>query len=154
MDIKFLQIKEKDILIELKEDLKKTFKTKTPGSNVKANRTSWYYYTEEKGKNLFDKIKPYFNNLNIIQCWGNHYVKGDSADKHIHKNNQSASGEFEVCGIIYLTDSKTGTFFDNLNIISEAKMGKVVLFKPETYHSVPKVEEERFTIAFNARYKL
>lgn len=155
MDIKYLQIKEKDILVKLKEDLKKTLKYRNTESNVKANRTGWWYYTEEKGKDLFDKIKPYFSDLNIVQCWGNHYVKGDSADKHIHKNNQNISGEFQVCGIIYLTDSKTGTFFDDLNIVSEAKMGKVVLFNHDTYHSVPKIEEEeRYTIAFNARYKL
>lgn len=155
MDIKTFYIKEKDILLELKKDLKKTLKYRNSESNVKANRTGWYYYKEEKGRELFEKLNYYFKDLSIVQCWGNHYIKGDSADKHIHKNNQPATGEYQVCGIIYLTDSKTGTFFDDLNITSEAKIGKVVLFHPETYHSVPKIEErERYTIAFNARYKL
>jgi len=65
MDIKTFYIKEKDILLELKKDLKKTLKYRNSESNVKANRTGWWYYTEEKGKDLFDKIKLYFSDLNI-----------------------------------------------------------------------------------------
>lgn len=122
-------------------------------TNVKAKMTGYRFFSEGKGKEEFEKIKAYFPQYNITDVWGNIYNKGDSAIEHHHTNYDVlySHGQFATSGIIYLSDSKTGTFFTKLGITEKAEKGKVLLFSPEELHEVPVVEEdERITIGFNA----
>jgi len=126
-------------------------------SNVKAKMTSSYYFVSEKSKNL-NKLKSLINNYNIAECWGNIYSKGDYTLPHKHDSYPDwTSGKYDISGVLYLSDSKTGTYFNDLDILITAEKGKVVIFNPNFVHSVPTVEEdERITLSFNGykQYKM
>ena len=122
-------------------------------TNIKAKMTGYRFFNEGNGKEDFKKIKTYLPKYNISDVWGNLYNKGDSALEHNHTNSEMllCNGEFHTSGIIYLSDSETGTVFTELGITISAEKGKVILFSPNEFHEVPVVEEkERITIGFNA----
>ena len=122
-------------------------------TNVKGKMTSYMFFNEGRGKEEFGKLKTYFPQYNITDVWGNIYNRGDCAVEHHHANYDVlySHGYYAISGIIYLTDSETGTVFPELGITEKAERGKVLLFSPEELHEVPTVEEdERITIGFNA----
>jgi hypothetical protein len=81
----------------------------------------------------------------INEAWGNICKKGDEVLEHNHRGTTS------FCGILYLTENGPGTFFKDLNINVDEKIGKFVLFHPILFHQVKKIENdiERITVAFN-----
>ena len=125
-------------------------------TNVKGKMTSYRFFNEGEGKEEFEKLKTHFPKHKITDAWGNLYNKGDSAIEHNHADYDIVynKGQYATSGIIYLTDSETGTVFTELDITEKAEKGKVLLFSTEQLHQVPVVEEEeRITIGFNAHEK-
>ncbi len=127
--------------------------SKSYQTNVKAKMTHYRFFNEGEGKEEFEKLKTHFPKHKITDAWGNLYNKGDSAIEHNHADYDIVynKGQYATSGIIYLTDSETGTVFTELDITEKAEKGKVLLFSTEQLHQVPVVEEEeRITIGFNA----
>lgn len=151
-DNEYIELLKNDIFEGVKKHDNLNYK-----SNVKAKMTSYYYFVSEKPKSL-NKLKSFLNNYNIAESWGNIYSKGDYTLPHKHDSYADwTSGKYDISGVLYLSDSKTGTYFDELNIEIKAEKGKIVIFNPKLVHSVPKIkEDERITLSFNGykQYKM
>ena len=152
-----------DVLIEkLKNEIEKAINQKKINNDTyvkSSNMTSFHYFIDDEGKKLFDIFKEnYLSEYSISECWGIKYKKGEEALKHDHSrkfNEVRSDGVCDVSGVIYLTNSKTGLYFDDLDIIEKAEKGKVIIFSNNTTHSVPKVEEDgRYVISFNGFKKI
>ncbi len=112
-------------------------------SNVKAKMTSYYYFVSEKPKSL-NKLKSFLNNYNITESWGNIYSKGDYTLPHKHDSYADwTSGKYDISGVLYLSDSKTGTYFDELNIEIKAEKGKVVYLIQNWYIRCQKLKKKK-----------
>jgi hypothetical protein len=120
-------------------------------TNVKGHFTGFTSLIHNEDFHSFLKlIKPpiqviYKNNFIISEAWGNVCEFNDEVIEHDHR------GTSAFCGILYLTEGGSGTFFKDFNITIEEKIGRYVLFHPFLLHSVEKntTNFERITIAFN-----
>ena len=147
-DEKYIELLKKDICEGVNEKSNFSYKT-----NVKAKMTSYWYFINDKPKSL-KKLKLLLNNYNITESWGNLYSKGDYTLSHNHNNLDATSDNYDISGVLYLTNSKTGTYFNDLNIEIKAEKGKVILFNPNLLHSVTRIQEnERITLSFNGYKK-
>jgi hypothetical protein len=132
--------------IKKNKDEKLSYKT-----NVKAHFTG--FTSLNNNSDFIDFIKLIKNEINIVynnafkivEAWGNICRKGDEVKNHAH------NGTTAFCGILYLSDGGPGTFFSDLNLNIEEKIGKFVLFSPILHHSVDVINTdiERITVAFN-----
>lgn len=155
LEIKSFKIKDIKILNHLIDDIKKgileedNFSFK---SNVKAKMTNTKYFVSGNGKKNFEKIKHFLKDYNIIEAWGIIYNKGEGTVLHNHLNSDIPSGQYDICGILYLSNGKTGTIFKDINKTEKAEKGKMILFPPHLLHYVPPVEDsERIILSFNAK---
>jgi hypothetical protein len=84
------------------------------------------------------------NKFIISDVWGNILKKGEEVSEHTHGNTAFS-------GVLYLTEGGPGTFFSELDMTIEEKIGGFILFSPMLKHSVKKIENdiERITVAFN-----
>ena len=120
-------------------------------TNVKGHFTGFTSLTYNEDFHAFLKlIQPsiyviYKNNFVIQEAWGNICEFNDEVIEHDHKSITA------FCGILYLTEGGPGTFFKDINITIEEKIGRYVLFHPLLLHSVEKntTNLERITVAFN-----
>jgi len=155
VEIKSIKIKDNKILNSLIEDIKIGVKEEDNfnfKSNVKAKMTNNRYFVNGKGKKNFEKIKCFLKDYNIVEAWGIVYNKGDNTVLHNHLNSNIPSGQFDISGVLYLSDGKTGTVFKDINKIEKAEKGKMILFSPHLLHYVPAVEDdERIILSFNGR---
>lgn len=127
------------------------------------NISDWSYKTNVKGKmtnlDFFCKNKvlrdiltkcnepiQYIskNTVGLTEAWGN-ILEGD--EEVISHNHYGA----KVCGILYLTEGGSGTYFEQFNKTVKEKIGKIVFFSPEAIHCVLKnnLKNKRYTLAFN-----
>lgn len=162
MIIKKFKVDDDNLIKRLKNKIDIAIKEKKVNqiTNVRSlGMTIFHYFIDDGGKEVFDIFKKkYLSEYSICECWGIKYMKGEKSLKHNHSrslNKFRSDGIGEVSGVIYLNDSKTGLYFDDLDIIEKAEKGKVVIFSVNTNHSVPKVEEDgRYVISFNGFKKI
>lgn len=163
MIVEKFKIEDNNLIEELKKEVDKGVKNKNfQGSiSVKSkNMTNYWYFIDDDGKDVFKKFsEKYLKKYSVAEAWGIKYEKGDEILKHNHKrsNNNKTIGYFDVSGVIHLNDSKTGTYFNDLDVMEKTEKGKVIIFNADTNHSVSKVEDmERYIISFNAykKYKM
>ena len=103
--------------------------------------------------NFYNFLKSIKSEINLIykkdfivaDAWANICKKNDEVVEHSH---QTATA---FCGILYLTEGGPGTFFSEISLSVEEKIGKFILFNSLLLHNVKKIEndKERITIAFN-----
>jgi len=157
MIIKIFKFDDEILIEQLKDKIEMAINQKKINGNTyvrSLGMTNFNYFTDDKGKEVFNIFKKkYLSEYSIYNCWGIKYKKGEYSLKHNHWKNQGmrAGPIADVSGVIYLNDSKTGLYFNDLNIVEKAEKGKVIIFSSDTSHSVPKVEEnDRYILSFNA----
>ena len=121
-------------------------------TNVKGKMTKWDTFVSNKD---FQKI--ILSNVDIIKyfainsyycdnAWGNKLENEDEVTPHHH-----GTLDIIISGILYLTEDGPGTYFREFNKTIKEKIGKLVFFSSEAYHSVSKsnLNKARYTISFN-----
>jgi hypothetical protein len=123
-------------------------------TNVKGKMTKWDTFVSNKD---FQKI--ILNSVDIIKyfaedgaycdnAWGNKLENDDEVISHHH-----IGPDMVMSGLLYLTEDGPGTYFKEFNKTIKEKIGKIVFFSPEVWHSVSKsnLNKTRYTLSFNLR---
>lgn len=84
-----------------------------------------------------------------VVAWGNYLITGEKIGIHDHADGQNA-----LSGVYYLTDAELqlhplGKPMEALSF----HPGDIIIFPPDTKHSVPPATDLRISIAFNAAPK-
>lgn len=162
MIIKKFKINDDSLLKKLKDEIDIAIKQKKIYKQsyvISSGMTTFHYFIDDRGKEVFDIFKKkYLSEYSINECWGVRYKKGEKSLKHDHlrlNNGLRPDGAGEISGVMYLNDSETGLYFDDLDIVEKAEKGKVIIFTSDTFHSVPEIkEDDRYVISFNGFKKI
>jgi hypothetical protein len=145
------QINNNELINNLILDIKKLKVNQEKITNVKGGFTGFESLVDNNNFHNFLKcIKTEINlvykkHFLIKNAWANICKKNDEVLEHAHQDITA------FCGILYLTEGGPGTFFNEISLNIEEKVGRFILFHPILLHSVKKIENdiERISVAFN-----
>ena len=151
MAFQIIKINDMKMLNNIIKDIKKAKKSEEV-THVKAATTDWTFLFKKNSIKKF--LNKYLKDYHIYEIWGNMYKKGDYAVNHNHIPLFPDARYFNVSGVLFLTDTKTPLNFTDFLKKYVGKKGDLLLFKPDTMHSVDSVlDNERITLSFNGRRK-
>jgi hypothetical protein len=146
------KIEDKNILNNLKNYIKNVeIKNLIKDTHVKGSMTGFKSLIHNEDFHKFitlirEEIKLIYKDNFIIQdVWGNICKKNEKITEHHH------NGITAFCGILYLTEGGSGTFFKQYDLLIKEEVGRYVLFHPMLLHSVEDIKDdiERISLAFN-----
>tara|TARA_R100001086_G_scaffold249476_1_gene189328 strand:- start:2276 stop:2791 length:516 start_codon:yes stop_codon:yes gene_type:complete len=146
------QVDEDEIFQNLIQEIKNNVSDLSYKTNIRGNFTGFNHLNKNESFIKFiNLIKPQIKFIHdhpffISAAWGHSLKKGEEVLSHTHV------GVTGFSGILYLSDSDSGTFFSDIKKNVIGKKGRFILFSPFLHHLVPKLEkdETRYAIAFNA----
>jgi len=146
-------LKDINLINKLKESIKNNISKYTSyKTNVKGKMTDWKFFI---GKDIFKPIEKILYKYKLYDAWGNILYKGEHVEEHDHGGKIDINTALNMSGVLYLTNTKPGTYFKEFNKTIDPEIGKIIVFDNKYRHSVDKcdTDNERITLAFNGRKK-